>query len=188
MNKYQIRAIRNSFYREKAYLHNGSFNIPQIMRKKITEITVRNTKFDKSDLEPQYILKKGRNVYKLYSTQGQFSSNFYAITKNDFIIYFTFSPIYAPAHDAWQALTEVFLGYGKCIRSSSWTLRSVDDFDCVDNTYFNRDGGLNMDTCKNIHTKYQNKMYEKTKKYYLDKKIISKEEAEECYKRLYYHL
>ena len=191
MNKHQIRAIRNSFNRDKVYTDppwNNFLLKHHIMRCKIEEVEFVNCK--KPDIYLQYILTKKENIYKAYCIHYNHSSQIlYAITLNDRIIYWISSSIALPAHDAWRALTEVYHGYNEhtCYR---W--KSTIDFDCIDifltKAYKDKTGQNGFHYMDYLHSPMQIKKWDNENKYYIDKEIITNTEADEISAKLYYHL
>ncbi len=171
MNQIQFRAIRNSFQRDIMYIKgsgyggDGIIEFP-LMRKSINDdITFKGRKVKYNDISLGYTLTKDTNVYKIYFIGFDNKvSTLYIITLNDRIIYWTESSIYAPASDAFHALTEVYHGYES--HTSNWQWFSEIDFQCQDH-FWER------------HTKEVR---------YINKRIATKEECEEAKKKLYYNL
>lgn len=193
MNKHQIRAIRHSLERDKIYcegtIYNNNLIKEPIMGKTLQEIKlckpVKNFLCD-----PQYILTKESNIYKIYALDYNHTSQiFYVITKNEKIIYWTTSSIYAPAIDSWSILTEVYHGYNEHM---CWRWKSVIDFDCIDifltNAYKGSEGNKQFHSVDYLHTKEQIERWDKEHKYYIDKELITQTEADEICSKLYYHL
>lgn len=173
---------RNPYFKEYR-----KFETP-FLKKSISDIVINGKKLNLSKDRPhEYTIWKCNNVYKLYSfMNNSHSETLYIITKNSKIIYWCTSNIFAPASSAWHILTEVYHGYGEDHRRSSWTWKSVDDFDCLNNFWLNIDNKF----VKSIHyllTDYQKEMYNKTGSYYIDKKLISPEEAERLANQCYRH-
>ena len=163
------------------------------MRKKIEDIKLNNQELKIFNYGLQYTLIKKNNIYKLYSIHyGKHNNDcptrsFYVITKNDIIIYWTLSSIFRPASDAWRVITEVYHGYGEGTRSSSWTWKSIDDFDCVDNS-FNQGKDFVMKYLYDNFTEYLKKKWDETSLIYIDKRICTVEEIKEEIKTICYHL
>ena len=132
MNRYQIRVLRSTIKRERNiyYQTYRAFQMP-FLRKRLDEILIGGKKINFSkQVIHSYRLWKGKNVYDAYSVEyNHFSQTLFIITKNDIIIYWTSSSIYAPATAAWHILTEVYHGYRKDMAVYEW--QSVDDFECA---------------------------------------------------------
>lgn len=197
MNRHQIRAIRHGLERDKIFSVGLGWN-NDLIREPIMGKTIQDIKLCKpvKDFlcDPQYILTKGTNTYKIYSLDyNHTSQTFYVITKNDKIIYWTTSSIYAPASSAFHILTEVYHGYREDHAVYKW--KSTEDFDCIDvfltkvyNHKFNDHVKSNFEDMDYLHSDYQKKMWNETKQYYIDKIIVSKKELEGIADKLYYHL
>ena len=186
MNKYQFRAIKKSFLRERVPYYSEVLNLP-IMRKKIEDVRVHGKPLAKFYFKLDYRLTKSDNEYKYYYVDYGSSDTLHIITMNSRIIYFNITSITAPALAAWHHLTEVYHGYGTGFRCGCWTWKSVDDFDCEmpDEEWQKKEfyGLLN-----NLHTTYQIKMFEKTGGIYIDKKLVSQQEIDECARKEYCHM
>jgi len=188
MNKYQFRAIRNSFQRDIMFVNDSGYGGEgiidnPIMRKTINDVTIKGKRLTNKTLFHSYTLWKGKNVYKEYTITTNRSSNIYIITLNDKIIYWTPSPIYAPAFAAWHVLTEVYHGYRKNTGCQQW--KSASDFDCINHFW---DRHSNWEEYDYYHTDYQRDMYKKHKHFYVDKCIITQEEADILAGEEYYHI
>lgn len=187
MNQYQFRAIRNSFERDLIYSvglgwQNDFLEYP-VMGKTIHDIKLhkREIKID----NPMYILKKCDVTYKLYSLDYKHTSQFlYVITKDDIIIYWITSSIFAPASSSWHILTEVYHGYHDNIELGSiWQWKSLEPFECED---------LFMTKALGQSTKgfssYTIDNFKKNSKYLIASRICTQEEVDESLKKMYYHL
>lgn len=178
MNKYQIRVLRTSLGSDKSkYYHDfKSFDIPFI-RKSINDITINGKKIKNKEMCHLYKLWKGTNIYDLYSFEITSSSNLYIITKNDIVIYWTVSNIYAPAINAFHTLTEVYHGYRPDIAVYQW--KSVEPFECADMLLVELTRkSWNNPEMKQYHSEYQNKKFKETSLQFIDFTIITSEEAE----------
>lgn len=186
MNKYQIRAIRNSFNRDIIYTdprwNNLLFKEP-IMRKRIEDI--RFTRCEKPEIYHQYTLEKDKNVYKMYFiSYNHTSQDVFVITLNDRIIYWISSIIYAPASAAWHILTEVYHGYND--HDATWRWRSVQQFTAIDETltrWYKRNTKWYVNSSKE-----RIESFNKHGRYIIDSKIISQNEADELASKEYYHI
>lgn len=195
MNRHQIRTLRNAILRDRNSNYHTvfkKFELP-FLRKKITEIKIGGKKinFDK-DVCFLYRLTKGDNTYDLFSVEFKGSGTLYSsetlyiITKNDLIIYWVTSSIFAPAIDAFHLLTEVYHGYRDKDAIYQW--KSVEDFNCADMRMIEeRRKNWNQPWYKNLLSEYQEKMFAKHKLYFIDKRFITQEEADELASKLYYH-
>jgi len=188
MNKYQFRAIRNSYKRDYIFLKGTEYNNnlidKPIMGKRIQDIVIYGKK--PRDIMCSYHLIKGDNVYEAYSIHYNHSSQtMYVITKNGKIIYWISSSIFAPASTAWAILTEVYHGYRDNASIYQW--QSVEDFECF-NRFFNDILKPNDYKFFNL-SEYQEKKLKETGIYYIDKRIITKERANEILNKLNsYHI
>lgn len=175
MNARQINILKECISRDNPNCgYKDYFNLP-LLRKSINDIkSVNNKQLKSIDLNKQYTLTKGKNVYCLYAEYTRNSQCLYIITLNDKVIYYVYSSIYAPAIDAWHELTEVAHGYDKSNnkRGGCWTWTSKDDFDCIDHYWDNKQDTMKEQWFINLETEYQRMMREKTGKYYIDKLII----------------
>jgi len=177
MNKYQYRCIKESLIRDK-YLTN--LLLEPIMGKTIDDI-----KFKFKDFEevPMYHLTKGNHTYTLRSYgNSRITESLYVITHNDKIIYYKTSPIFVEASSAWHMITAVYHGYKAGMAKYEW--QSVDDFDCYNISDWHTDI-YNYPWFQHYLSDYQRQMYDKTKKLYIDKRLITKEQEQEILKELY---
>lgn len=181
MNKYQFRAIRNSFQRDIIYSKGTGYNNDlldfPIMRKKIEDVRIWGKPVSKYYYDLEYELTKNGNVYKYHYVDYGKAFPICIVTKNDIIIYW-----HNYGHtDGWHLLTEVYHGYGTGRRSGCWTWQSETDFDCKEcgftASWQKKD--FKSDWLFQLKTDYQKKMFEKTGESYVDKRIVSKEKAEE---------
>lgn len=192
MNQHQIRAIKAAFQRDTIFSRKTeclNYLDAPIMRKKLDDVILLGKPLKKHNINPDYELKKGDNIYILYTINfGHTSQTMWIITKNNIIIYYCFSSIFAPASSAWHILTEVYHGYGTGMRSSCWTWQSAIDFNCKYLGFSSdwRNKEANEKWYFNLQSDYQKKMFEKTGESYVDKRIISKEKAEELAAKEYY--
>lgn len=195
MNQYQFRAIRNSLERDVIYCKGAVYNnnlidFP-IMGKQIKDVVILGKTIDKLYHFTTYKLTKGANVYIMHHINYKHISRTIAIiTKNDKIIYWNNANIGNDYWPAWRHLTGVYHGYGEGDRSSCWTWISEDDFDCEDIGCFAKELAKNFKLYPDyyLHTEYQKEMFAKTGKYYIDKRIVSKEVIEEQASKQYYHI
>jgi len=193
MNKYQFRAIRESFRRDVIYskwtgYDNNLIDGP-IMGKELKDVIILGKPISKHDCNEAYRLTKGGNVYVMYHVDYKHtSSSITIITKNDKIIYWVTSNIGAPYWTAWRHLTSVYHGYGEGKFNSNWQWKSVEDFDCQDVSW----SGKEIAKCFTgapyyfNHTKYQIEMFEKTGGYFIDKIMISQKEINEIAAKEYH--
>lgn len=184
MNKHQFRVLRNTLKREQYVYYKEIYDLP-FTRKKILDLRFNNKKPYYIGL--QYQLTKGPNVYGLYSiyfTKDQ-SKTLYIITKNDIIIYWISSNIFAPASAAWHLITEVYHGYKP--HNSSWQWKSVDEFDCVD-IFLSKDISFIKNHFVKYMSEYQLNMFNKTQKFYIDRCFITHEEANQLAQKEYHHV
>jgi hypothetical protein len=186
MNKYQFRAIRNSFLRDRVPYYSKVLNLP-IMGKKIEDVRVHGKPLTKFYFKLEYRLTKSYNEYKYYYVDYGSINTLHIITMNSRIIYFNIVSFTAPAHAAWRHLTEVYQGYGTGFRGGCWTWKSVDDFDC-EMPYAEWRKKEFYKLLKDMHTPYQIKMFEETGGIYIDKKMASQQEIDECARKEYYHM
>ena len=191
MNKYQFRAIRNSFIRDRIYSKskgtkcNNLIDEP-IMGKSPEDVIIIGKPIKKYYHTIQRRVNKGNNMYEMHHVDFKhISATINFITKNNKIIYWNRSIMGADYWAAWRHLTAVYHGYGTGIRNSCCTLKSVDDFDCEDpNDYLIKE--FNEDYMKKTHTEYQKKMFAKTGKYFTDKIIVSQKEIDDLAEKEYH--
>ena len=195
MNKYQIRALRCAFMTDRIYAKGMGYNNDlidyPIMRKELKDVVILGKPLSKYQHWMGYRLTKGDNVYELWHVDYNHTSSTIAIiTKNGKIIYWVTGPIGAPYHAAWRHLTGVYGGYGTGIRNGCWTWVSVDDFDCEQMGWIGDQLSKTFNDLpdRNWHTKYQNKMFDKTGRFYIDKRLVSQEVIDEKAKKEYYHM
>ena len=175
MNKYQFRAIRNSFQRDKVYSvgngwHNDLIDYP-IMRKKVEEISIHGKLVKPKDIRISMTLTKGKNVYKSYYIDYNHSSQiFRVITLNDRIVYWISSNIGAEIQDTFHIFTMVF-HYYSVSWLGSWQLASKDDFDCIDHFWDNYNWKEDKIHLRSHLSPFRLEMLEKTGKVYIDKCI-----------------
>lgn len=187
MNKHQFRAIRNTLKREQYDYYKEIYDLP-FTRKKILDLRFNNKK--PYYCAPIYMLTKSTNTYILYSISitKESSGSLYIITRNDIIIYWNYSNIFAPANAAWHLITEVYHGYKP--HNSSYQWQSVDEFDCID--VFLSNGIVEdkrfLDNIIDGFSSYQLIMYDKTGKYYIDRKFIDQQTADELASKEYHHV
>jgi hypothetical protein len=189
MNRHQFRTLRNAFYRDKNnsyYTGLKKLELP-FLRRKITEIKIGGKKINfEKDVCFLYRLTKSDNTYDFFSVEFKGTETLYIITKNDLIIYWVTSSIFAPAIDAFHLLTEVYHGYRDKDAIYQW--KSVEDFSCADMTMIEeRRKNWNQPWYKNLHSEYQEEMFAKHKLYFIDKRFITQEQADELASKLYYH-
>ena len=188
MNRHQFRTLRNAISRDRNsnyYTEFKKFELP-FLRKKITEIKIGGKKINfEKEVCFLYRLTKGKNTYDFFSVDIK-SSTLYIITKNDLIIYWVESNIFAPASSAFHFLTEVYHGYRDNEPIYQW--KSVEDFSCADMSMIEeRRKNWNQPWYKNLHSEYQEEMFAKHKLYFIDKRFITQEQADELASKLYYH-
>lgn len=189
MNQHQFRALRNAILRDRNsgyYTEFKKFELP-FLRKEITKINIRDKKINfEKDVCFLYKLTKGKNTYDFFSVEIKSSETLYIITKNDIIIYWVTSCIFAPASSAFHALTEVYHGYRDKEAIYQW--KSVEDFNCADMLLpeLNKKH-WNEPWYKNLHSEYQEEMFAKHGLYFIDKRLVTQEEANELTNKLDYH-
>lgn len=184
MNKHQFRAIRNSLKREQYDYYKEIYDLP-FTRKKILDLRFNNKK--PYYCAPIYMLTKSTNTYILYSISitKESSKSLYIITRNDIIIYWNYSNIFAPAIAAWHLITEVYHGYKP--HNSSYQWQSVDEFHCIDN-FLSKDPSFIEKHCVKDMSEYQLDMFNKTKLFFIDRRFITQEKANKLAEKEYHHV
>lgn len=188
MNKHQIRCLRSAILNDRNKYYHDRFSLP-FLRKSILEIEISNKKINvKKQVNHLYRLWKKENVYDLYSVEyNHTSQTLYLITKNDKIIYWKTSSIFAPASAAWHLLTEVYHGYRDTMAIYEW--RSAVDFDCADMLLIElKRKHWNNPSMSSLHSEYQKEKFKETGLLFIDKRIITQKEADIYASKETYHV
>lgn len=180
MNKYQFRAIRNSFKRDEIYCKGTKYNNNlidhPIMGKEIKDVVIRGKKIDKYDHWVSYRLIKGSNTYLMWHVPyGHSSRDIAIITKNDKIIYWNDASIGNDYWPAWHILTDVHWGgYNK---RTCWIWMSTEDF-TAESMSLSKTIEDDPENRKRIFNEEEFKKYKKLGGYFIDKRIVTQEEVD----------
>ena len=86
----------------------------------------------------------------------------------------------------YDFFSEVYHGYRDKDAIYQW--KSVEDFSCADMSMIEeRRKNWNQPWYKNLHSEYQEEMFAKHKLYFIDKRFITQEQADELASKLFYH-
>jgi hypothetical protein len=191
MNSHQIRAIRKSFERDTIYLkgtvYNNNLIDSPLMGRSIEDIVIIGNKPKKSDIRKQYTITKWGKVFVLYCIHyNHTSQEMYVITRDDRIIYWISSSIFAPASSAFAILTMVFHGYKEEI--SCWRWRSTEPFEAQSHHWDSQRHTLpDWFNTKVYFSEYQLEKFNETGYHFIDRLIDPELDVKALLDKEYYH-